>query len=670
MRIMTKQAVKEQGKEQPSSEVTLPRLILSEEGCFSYAGKRFLSLYKLSEEEVLGTAFLDIFSFDPGEDVFRRDAVMFGRNDTALPWPRTLRSGMHKVLFRKKEPVEAEEKCHFFHFTPVTLPDGHFYLVASVADREQKAVKVEEVFSSDIEQLLQKATEAENNGKIGTETHAGELRHFLNMSHDLMSTSEISGRFLRVNATFNKILGYSSNELRGMNFLDLVHPHDRAAVRPIVRSLMRSDEAAEGQVVDFEARIMAKDGADHIMAWSQKRSNGLLYFVGRDLTEIKKNEQVLLRHQRQLSEAQAIGHIGHWYWKIGAGSLNWSDEIYRIFGLKRDVFSPTIEAIQSCLHRQDVGRMMQTFQRALIEKKDYETDFRILSPEGHVCHVRLQGRCETDHNEEIVALFGVMQDITARMEHERELRKAKESAERAYAAKSQFLANMSHELRTPLNAIIGFSEMMQKEILGPIGTKAYLEYIDGIRDSGGHLLDLISDILDMSKIEAGKYELDLEKIRVSKIVDSVTHMMGGKAHDADVKVTLDLAEDEKEIIADRRAIKQILLNLLSNAVKFTEPGGAVTLKTDNREHIVSITVSDTGIGIPANKLRSITNPFEQAASHYTREHEGTGLGLAITKDLVELHGGSLHIDSTVGVGTTVTVRLPYDASKTRKDKKK
>ena len=251
-----------------------------------------------------------------------------------------------------------------------------------------------------------------------------------------------------------------------------------------------------------------------------------------------------------------------------------------------------------------------------------------------------------------------MQDMTERMLYERELKNAKESAERAYAAKTQFLANMSHELRTPLNAIIGFSEMMEQQLLGPIGTEKYLDYISGIRESGTHLLDLISDILDMSKIEAGKYELDLEDLNISKSVQLALHMMEGRAHEAGVKLSLDnqLAESLK-IRADRRAVLQILLNILSNAVKFTEEGGEVRIHCKDRSDYIVITISDTGIGIPANKLPQVTRPFEQVSASYSRDHEGSGLGLAITKELVQMHDGNLSIESTVGVGTTVSVRL-------------
>ena len=252
--------------------------------------------------------------------------------------------------------------------------------------------------------------------------------------------------------------------------------------------------------------------------------------------------------------------------------------------------------------------------------------------------------------------------MTERMLYERDLRKAKEQAEKAYASRTQFLANMSHELRTALNAIIGFSEMIERQLLGPIGTEKYLEYISGIRDSGGHLLDLISDILDMSKIEAGKYELALEEVSIVKVLQLTAHMMEGRAHESGVKITLNQDLDEElKIIADRRAVLQIMLNLVSNAVKFTPEGGHVEIAGYERDNYLSLKVIDNGIGIPAHKLATITKPFEQVSSSYARDHEGSGLGLAISKELAEMHGGTLFVESVVDEGTTVTVRLPYNS---------
>ena len=323
------------------------------------------------------------------------------------------------------------------------------------------------------------------------------------------------------------------------------------------------------------------------------------------------------------------------------------------------------------VHKRDIDRVNQAFQRAVIEQNDYDMEFRIQPPQGDIRYIRCEGRCAVDAQGEVVALYGIMQDMTERMLYERELKEAKDAAERAYAAKSQFLANMSHELRTPLNAIIGFSEMIQRQLLGPIGTPQYMEYIQGIRESGEHLLDLINDILDMSKIEAGKYELALEELQVDKLTRLALHMMEGRAMESGITLSLmGTVNEDLRIVADRRAFLQIMLNLLSNAIKFTREKGLVSVECTERPDSIVLKVVDTGIGIPANKLASITRPFEQVSTDYAREHQGSGLGLAITKELVEIHGGTLQIESTLDVGTTVTIRLPLDASKAKKAGKK
>ncbi len=369
--------------------------------------------------------------------------------------------------------------------------------------------------------------------------------------------------------------------------------------------------------------------------------------------------------KQQLSRTEAMARMGHWHWVIGEDRIYWSEGLYNIFGVSSDSYAPSLDSINRFLYKRDLGRLIQGFQRAILEKKDYDMDFRILRSEGDVRYVWCEGRCEFDEEGEVVALYGIMQDITERVLYEKELTTARDAAERAYAAKSQFLANMSHELRTPLNAVIGFSEMMQREVFGALGNEKYKEYVTSIRESGEHLLDLIADILDMSKIEAGKYELDLQDFEVGNTVKMVTQMMTARAEESGITLNVRIDDKKCRLVGDRRALTQILLNLLSNAVKFTRRGGEVTMECLEREDYILFRVTDTGIGIPANRLPYITQPFEQVACQYSRDHEGSGLGLAITKELVELHMGSLHIDSQVGQGTIVSVRLPYDVHKER-----
>ena len=233
----------------------------------------------------------------------------------------------------------------------------------------------------------------------------------------------------------------------------------------------------------------------------------------------------------------------------------------------------------------------------------------------------------------------------------------KTRAEEANQAKSKFLANMSHELRTPLNAIIGFSEIMQSAMFGPLGTDKYGEYCRDIHQSGQYLLDVINDVLDMSKIEAGRIRPDLSEIRIGRLLNDAMRVVSARADDKCLTLTADIAHGIR-VIADGRLLKQIVLNLLSNAVKFTPEGGRVIVRARSSGAQARISIMDSGIGIPKDALARLGRPFEQVESHITKTHQGSGLGLAIAKSLTELHGGTMRIRSTPGRGTLVLLRMP------------
>ena len=234
---------------------------------------------------------------------------------------------------------------------------------------------------------------------------------------------------------------------------------------------------------------------------------------------------------------------------------------------------------------------------------------------------------------------------------------AKEVAERASTAKSTFLANMSHELRTPLNAVMGFSELIKSEYFGPIGDGRYREYAGLIHGAGSHLLDLITDVLDMSKIEAGKLELNKESVATVQIVHDCVELLEERAASAGVTLRIDTVGAPRAVDADRRALKQILLNLLANAIKFTPSGGSVTVAARLAGSFCALSVADTGVGIAAADLHRLGNPFVQLGNNDANK-PGTGLGLALVRALSEMHGGALRVESTQGVGTTVTVTIP------------
>ncbi|HVH79782.1 MAG TPA: ATP-binding protein [Stellaceae bacterium] len=238
-----------------------------------------------------------------------------------------------------------------------------------------------------------------------------------------------------------------------------------------------------------------------------------------------------------------------------------------------------------------------------------------------------------------------------------EMRAAKEHAEMADIAKSEFLANMSHELRTPLNAILGFSEVMLDERFGPLGSERYRDYIGDIHDSGSHLLEIINDILDLSKAASGKLELHPEWFDVRAVVEAACHLMRLRAERDALSLSVNLPDADLSMYGDERMVKQMLLNLLSNACKFTPAGGALSCTVTVDVATISFVVSDTGVGIAAQDIERVLQPFVQVEGSVNRQHEGTGLGLSLVKMMAELHGGSLQLDSALGQGTIATVML-------------
>ena len=247
-------------------------------------------------------------------------------------------------------------------------------------------------------------------------------------------------------------------------------------------------------------------------------------------------------------------------------------------------------------------------------------------------------------------------DATAQYARELGLEIARSEAESREAGKTRFLANMSHELRTPLNAVLGFSDIMRQRIFGPLPDR-YGEYAENIHQAGGHLLDLINDVLDVTKIEAERYALTLERFDAREVVSAAMALVRVNADDKGVSLSSVLPADPVEVSADKRALKQIALNLLSNAVKFTPKGGSITVTVEAIGPYLEVVVADTGVGIAPEDVRRLGRPFEQAGEMEQRR-QGTGLGLSLVRAFAELHGGRMSIDSTLGEGTAVTVRLP------------
>ncbi len=334
-----------------------------------------------------------------------------------------------------------------------------------------------------------------------------------------------------------------------------------------------------------------------------------------------------------------------------------NDSFVRIYGWKRDEligreFLNLITPDERDMARHNHEEFMESGIRSSGEMK-------IIRKDGNIANALFTtAALELSHGRRFQVT--TIMDITLRKQMEMTLRLAKEQADAANQAKSTFLANMSHELRTPLNAIIGFSEMMMKETFGPLANGRYKEYMGDIHQSARHLLDIINEVLDMSKIEAGKVELDEEYFDVTHVIAAVTRMMDSRAFSSGLKIREHVPEDLPPLYADPRLVRQILINLVGNAVKYSNSGGIIDISakvtTRGALHLI---IADQGVGIPHDRIQDALEPFGRVSKpQESGGVQGTGLGLPLARAMAELHGGNLAIESDIGKGTTVVVEFP------------
>jgi len=440
---------------------------------------------------------------------------------------------------------------------------------------------------------------------------------------------------------------------------------DEAARRAALEEIERLDAAITDRENTFSTHMgEAARGATLLVVLGLGVSTVLLWSIGVLFATRLFRRQVALDRQLAGSEARFRDYAdiaSDWYWEMNADNrINYmSERIYDIMNVPMgtvidfDGIKMIRDSATDPVHRDECIR-------AMAERRPFRLlRMRFLAKDGGLGYATISGKPAYDIAGNFVGYRGVGEDITTQMYDALKLKDAKARAEDANRAKSEFLANMSHELRTPLNAILGFSDVIGRRLFGPDASERYAEYARDIHGSGTHLLGIINDILDLSKIEAGHTVLDETAVALNSVVHEVRTLLGERATNGVVAFAVDLPQPPPVLRVDERKFIQILVNLLSNAFKFTPEGGEVTLRAAFApDGGFDVSVRDTGIGIAAEDIATVLSPFGQVESAFSRRHHGTGLGLPLAKSLAELHGGRLTLQSSEGKGTTVTVHLP------------
>jgi PAS domain S-box-containing protein len=462
-----------------------------------------------------------------------------------------------------------------------------------------------------------------------------------------------AGRCLYVNERWCAIAGLSAAAARGGGWAQALHPDDRTRVCGEWQAAVAADRPFRS-----EYRFRRADGT---VTWVQGEAFADRAVDGRlcghvgtitDITERKRAEAEIWRFASivQLSSDAIVSvtpdrRVASW--NRGAEKLYGFTTAEMLGRMISDTIPPHRAAeTQALVERVLRGERVEAVETERVRK------------DGTVVAVALSVSPVTDPGGAVVGIASIARDITALKRTQEALLVAKEQAEIANRAKSTFLANMSHELRTPLNAIVGFSEMMKLGVFGRLGDDRYGGYVADIHASGLHLLDIINDLLDLAKIEAGKMQIEESVIVLDALVSQVARLMREQAQQAGVHLAAALDPTLPRLRGDARAIKQILLNLVSNAIKFTPRDGAVTIAALADAGGLALRVTDTGIGIAPDDIARLMQPFTQLETAEVRRHTGTGLGLALVQAMAELHGGAVTIASEPGRGTEVAVRLP------------
>ena len=613
--------------------------------------------------------FIDIV--DVSEDwIWEADAdlrmtYLSARNEEILGHPPTFYYGKRRDEFMAPEMLQKEEvKRHLQDLEERRAFSKFSYQIVD-ADGNVRTFRISGVPKYDEEGRFlgyrgigTDATVEENAKRLAQETHQN-LVEAIESINDGLVLYDSDGKLLLCNSRQKEMFPHTAHlHVPGTDFSDLVQAdielggfpeiEGRLAYRVETRPGNRDRKTESFEFEDIDGRWLRC--TDFLT------ETGKVVGIRQDITE-QKNAEKMLRQSEDYFRSLIEDGVDIITVHDEGGLVKYaSPSMFRELGYTQDELIGL--AGSEHVHPDDKADVVAAFSRAIEDTGVMQpVNYRFRAADGRWLHIESHGRNQLDH-ESVRGFVLISRDVTQREEATREMSVAKEEAELANLAKSEFLANMSHELRTPLNAIIGFSQMLLSNFVGALGEKQS-SYVGDIYDSGEHLLQLINDILDLSKIEAGKLELFEEIVDMAEVIASSVRIVENKVETRRIALNVAVDADLPGLYADERMIKQILINLLSNATKFTAEGGAVSVGAFARDgRGMTLEVGDTGIGMSAEDIPHAMTAFAQVENTFVRSHSGTGLGLPLVKSIVDMHGAKLNIASKPGRGTTITIVFP------------
>jgi len=584
-------------------------LLLRYGGIIQELNSKALEIFECTEEELQGMSIIELV---PPE--MKEKAVEYLK------------------LFRKGE-------LNRFTFKAITFKKN-------ILDVEVSAKILEG--QDNISQLVIKDITARKKALEKLKRNEEKYRALFEQSNDAIFLNRTDGTIVDVNEKACEMFGYTKKEFKKMNVADLHSPNHidpgKLGIKNFketgVASLYTQYQKANGEIFDAEVNAKIIEGEEDL-------AQGIV----KDISERKKAEEEIIRSEmkyRALFEKSNDAVLIH---DLTGKVLDVNDKACEMFGYAKEELMKI--NIIDLIVPDDAEKSIESMFK-IKENKTWRNETRMFRSDGSIIHLDVNGSL-IEAQQNIIQAVG--RDITDRIKAEEDMVRAKIEAETASRAKSDFLATMSHELRTPLNSIIGFSDIMLDGLTGNLGDKQE-HYVQHISQSGHHLLSLINDILDISKIEAGKMELYMDMVDIAKAVSEIVTITESLASRKNITVDVQIPDEIPLITVDRSKLKQIMYNLLGNAIKFTDNDGNVHIEVTNNDEYMTMSITDTGIGISPDDQNKLFKPFSQIDTSISRRYEGTGLGLALVKELIELHGGRIWVESEPGKGSTFSFELP------------